>query len=83
VSTTHTSSGDRAVSSADEDDRPAIVDSPALDRWPTFTLDHTVEAVGSDGSRCTIHPSNVPEDRRLTAWITATDDAFVTLDEIR
>jgi hypothetical protein len=71
------------VSSVDEDDRSAAVDNPALDRWPTFMLDHTVESVGSDGSRCTIYPSTAPDGRRLTAWITATDDAFVAVGDIR
>ncbi|WP_251341729.1 DUF7511 domain-containing protein [Haloplanus halophilus] len=71
------------MSSTGEGDRPVAVDSPALDRWPTFALDHAIEAVGCDGSQCTIYPSDVPEDRRLTAWITATDDSFIAVDEIR
>jgi hypothetical protein len=71
------------VSSADEGDPPVAVDSPALDRWPTYTLDHTIEAVGSDGTQCTIYPSNVDEGRKLTAWITAEDDSFVAIDEIQ
>jgi len=71
------------VSSADEDGSPATVDSPALDRWPTYTLDHTIEAVGSDGTQCTMYPSNVPEDRRLTEWLTASDDSFIAIDEIQ
>jgi hypothetical protein len=75
--------GDRPVSSADESEPPVTVDSPALGRWPTFALDHSVEAVGSDGARCTIYPPDVPDDSRLTAWIAATDDAFVGVDEIR
>jgi hypothetical protein len=71
------------VSSADEEEPPVAVDSPALDRWPTYTLDHTIEAVGSDGEQCTIYPSTVDEGKRLTAWITASGDAFVPMDEIR
>jgi hypothetical protein len=71
------------VSSADEGDPPATVDSPALDRWPTYTLEHTIEAVGSDGSQCTVYPSDIDESCKLTAWITAEDDAFVAIDEIR
>lgn len=71
------------MSSADEEEPPVAVDSPALDRWPTYTLEHTIEAVGSDGRQCTIYPTTVPEDEKLTAWITATDDAFVAIDEIR
>jgi hypothetical protein len=70
------------VSSADENG-PAAVDSPTLDRWPTYALDHTIEAVGSDGTQCTVYPSDVPEDRRLSEWITASDDAFVAIDEVR
>ncbi|MFB6101050.1 MAG: hypothetical protein ABEJ73_00610 [Haloplanus sp.] len=71
------------MSSADDSEPTVAVDSPALDRWPTFTLDHSIEAVGCDGTQCTIYPSNVPEDRRLTAWITADEGAFVGIDEIR
>jgi hypothetical protein len=60
------------VSSADEG-APVAVDSPALDRWPTYALDHTIEEVGleefdSDRTQCTIYPPNVPEDETLTAW---------------
>lgn len=69
------------MSSADEP--PATVDSPALDRWPTFTLDHAIESVGSDGTQCTMYPSNVSEDRRLRAWISADEDSFIAVDEIR
>ena len=72
-----------AVSSADEGGPPAQVDSPALDRWPTYTLEYTIEAIGSDGKQCTMYPSNVDEERELTAWITAEDDAFVPIDEIQ
>jgi hypothetical protein len=71
------------VSSADEGDSPATVDSLALDRWPTYTLEYTIEAVGSDGSQCTVYPSDIDENCKLTAWITAEDDAFVAIDEIR
>jgi hypothetical protein len=71
------------VSSADEGEPPVAADTPALDRWPTYTLDHTIEAVGSDGEQCTIYPSVVDDGERLTAWITASDDAFVAIDEIR
>jgi hypothetical protein len=71
------------VSSADEGDPPAVADTPALDRWPTYTLDHTIEAVGGDGEQCTIYPSVVDDEERLTAWIAASDDAFVAIDEIR
>ena len=71
------------MSSADEGEPPVVADTPALDRWPTYTLDHTIEAVGSDGEQCTIYPSAVDDGKRLTAWITASDDAFVAIDEIR
>jgi len=71
------------VSSVDEGDPPVAADTPALDRWPTYTLEHTIEAVGSDGKQCTIYPSVVDGGERLTAWITASDDAFVAIDEIR
>ncbi|AZH24265.1 DUF7511 domain-containing protein [Haloplanus aerogenes] len=71
------------MSSADEGEPPAALDSPALDRWPTYPLDHTIEAVGSDGEQCTIYPSNVDEESELTAWITAKDDSFVAIDEIQ
>jgi hypothetical protein len=69
------------VSSADEGE--GVLDSPALDRWPTYTLEHTVEAVGSDGEQCTIYHPTVDDDEQLTAWITADDDAFVAMDEIQ
>ncbi|AXG09098.1 DUF7511 domain-containing protein [Haloplanus rubicundus] len=71
------------MSSADEGEPPVAADTSALDRWPTYTLDHTIEAVGSDGEQCTIFPSVVDDGERLTAWITASDDAFVAIDEIR
>jgi hypothetical protein len=71
------------VSSADEGEPPVAVDTPALDRWPTYTLDHAIEAVGSGGEQCTIYPAVVDDGERLTAWITASDDAFVAIDEIR
>jgi len=72
-----------AMSSADESDPPVTVDSPALDRWPTYPLEHTIEAVGSDGSQCTIYPSDVDEESKLTAWITAGEDSVVAIDEVR
>jgi hypothetical protein len=71
------------VSSVDEGEPPVTTDTPALDRWPTYTLDHAIETVGSDGEQCTIYPSTVDDDERLTAWITASGDAFVAIDEIR
>jgi len=71
------------VNSADEGDTSEAVDSPALDRWPTYPLEHTIEAVGTDRQQCTIYPADTPEDRKLTAWITAGGDAFVAIDEIR
>jgi hypothetical protein len=83
VCSIHTVSEDATVSSTDEGASPAAVDSPALDRWPTHSLEHTVEAVGSDGQQCTIYPPTVDEDAELTAWITANDGAFVAIDEIR
>lgn len=71
------------MSSADEGEPPSTLDSPVLDRWPTYTLEHTVEAVGSDGEQCTIYPPTVDEDETLVEWITATDDAFVAIEEVR
>jgi len=71
------------VSSADEGDSPVALDSPALDRWPTYTLEYTIEAVGSDGEQCTMYPSDIDEEDELTAWITAEDGAFVAIDEIQ
>jgi hypothetical protein len=66
------------MSSTDDPDVPT--DSPALDRWPTFRLDH---AVDDDGARCTIYPSDDSGARRTGAWITAHGDAFRALDELR
>ncbi|RCU46926.1 hypothetical protein DU504_06165 [Haloplanus salinus] len=62
------------MSSVDEGEPPVTTDTPALDRWPTYTLDHAIETVGSDGEQCTIYPS------RST---TTSGDAFVAIDEIR
>ncbi|WP_299335723.1 DUF7511 domain-containing protein [Haloplanus sp.] len=60
-------------------DRPDVTtDSPALDRWPTFRLDHEI----NDG-RCTVSPSTRRADGQTGAWITAHGDAFVALDEVR
>ncbi|MFB6255489.1 MAG: hypothetical protein ABEH58_01980 [Haloplanus sp.] len=69
------------MSPADEGE--VALDSPALDRWPTYTLEHTIEAVGSDGEQCTIYPQTVDEDGRLTEWIMSDDNAFVAIDEIQ
>jgi len=71
------------MSSADEGGPPVAVDSTALDRWPTYTLEHTIEAVGSDDQQCTIYPSTVDDGEKLTAWITASGDSFVAIDELR
>lgn len=71
------------MSSADGGEPLGALDSPALDRWPTYTLEHTVEAIGSDGEQCTIYPPMVDEDEKLTEWITANDDAFVAIEEVR
>ncbi|WP_338741108.1 DUF7511 domain-containing protein [Haloplanus salilacus] len=60
------------------DDPDVTPDSPALDRWPTFRLDHVI-----DDERCTIYPSDRSADRRTGAWITAHRDAFVALDGVR
>jgi hypothetical protein len=75
--------GGRSVSSADGPGQPVRVDSPALERWPTFALDHDIEAVEDDGLRCTIRPSDAADDDRNAAWIAATGDGFADLDEIR
>jgi hypothetical protein len=66
------------VSSADEPEPPVTVDSPALDRWPTFALDYHVET-HADGTRCTIRPRDDPDGR----WVAADDAGYVALDEIR
>lgn len=71
------------MSSTNEGDPPVAVDSSALDRWPTYTLEYTIEAVGSDGKQCTMYPSTVDEESELTAWITAEGGAFVAIEEIR
>lgn len=71
-----TQSGDRTVSSTDRPD--VTTDSPALNRWPTFRLDHVI-----DDGRCTVYPSTHSADRRTGAWITAHGDAFLALDEVR
>jgi hypothetical protein len=71
------------MSSVDEGETPVAVDSLALDRWPTYALEHTIEAVESDGQQCTIYPPTVDEGERLAEWITASDEAFVAMDEIR
>jgi hypothetical protein len=70
------------VSSTDEDEPPAGISNPTVDRWPTFTLDHAIEE-GSGGRQCTIYPTNVAEERRLTSWITASEDSYIGIDEIQ
>jgi hypothetical protein len=70
------------VSSSDEDDPLVTAQRPAVDRWPTFRLDHAIEDADG-GAQCTIYPSNVPEERRLTTWITADADSYIGIDEIR
>lgn len=32
---------------------------------------------------CTLHPENPPDDRQLTAWITAKQGSFVSLGDWR
>lgn len=63
------------------DDSEVATESTALDRWPTFRLDHAIEEDGD--TRCTMYPSNVSDDRQTGAWITAHGDAFLDIDEVR
>lgn len=47
--------------------------------------DHTVAEVVDtrDGRQCTIYPADVDEAALVTTWITADEDAFVDLEEMR
>lgn len=36
-----------------------------------------------DGRQCTIYPANVDDVELVTTWITADEDAFVALSEMR
>jgi hypothetical protein len=51
---------------------------PALDRWPTFALEHVV----ADGT-CTIYPTDIGADADGEAWIAAAAGDRVPLDEVR
>lgn len=48
---------------------------PELDAQMTATDDGTIE--------CTIYPTEAPDGRRTTTWITAEEGSYVALDEVR
>lgn len=45
-------------------------------------LDHRIEEY-EDRTECTVFPRDADEDAVVTQWITATDDAFVDLEDAR
>lgn len=45
-------------------------------------LDHRIESAG-ESRACTIFPRGADADELVTTWITAEDDAFVALEDVR
>ncbi|MUV58260.1 hypothetical protein SAMN04487947_2936 [Halogeometricum rufum] len=58
-------------------------DDAPLSELPTETLVGTVVEYDDAPDECTVYPLHADEDERLTTWISAKDDSFVELDEMR
>lgn len=66
----------------DTDRRPgATAPRPAEAETPMLCADVIVRDDGRE--ECTIYPAEPNDEEYVTVWITATDDAFVPIDEIR
>ena len=53
------------------------------DDWPTFELDFAVELADDGREKCTVFPRNATDTDILTTWITADEEAFFELEEVR
>lgn len=51
--------------------------------WPSFDLDFTVETDDAGREQCTIYPESASEEEIVTTWMTAGENAFVNVSEIR
>jgi hypothetical protein len=64
------------------DDAPFVPDADAADRDADL-LRSVVVAYEGSADRQTLYPADASEIERLTHWLSADADAFVTLDERR
>jgi hypothetical protein len=64
------------------DDAPVVPDADATDRDADH-LRSVVVAYEGSADRQTLYPVDASEIERLTHWLSADADAFVTLDEMR
>ncbi|GGL48826.1 DUF7511 domain-containing protein [Halocalculus aciditolerans] len=55
---------------------------PARGDHDALELDARIERY-DDEELCTIHPADADDDTLVTTWLSARDDAFVDLDEMR
>lgn len=46
-------------------------------------LTATIERYEDQADICTIHPVEPPEDRAVTAWISAEEGSFMAITEVR
>ncbi|QWC20193.1 hypothetical protein [Halorubrum sp. 2020YC2] len=53
-------------------------------RTPTYEVfEAAIVSDDEDSTECTIFPRDVDEDRRTTAWITAREGAYCSVDSMR
>ncbi|WP_226481220.1 DUF7511 domain-containing protein [Natrinema amylolyticum] len=50
---------------------------------PTAELDHVTIENDDAPDECAIFPHEASEDEQMTAWISAHDDSFVSLESMR
>jgi len=53
-----------------------------LDAWPSFVLVSVVESATGGPDRCTVYPHGADE-ALATEWITAEEDSFVSVADVR
>jgi hypothetical protein len=58
-------------------------DEAPLPELPTETLVGTVVEYDDAPDECTVYPLHADDEERLTTWISAKEDSFVGLDEMR
>lgn len=65
------------------DDRTDALAGPASDAGPEETYLGAVVEYDDAPDECTIYPADIPGERLVTTWLSASGGAFVALDDVR
>lgn len=54
-----------------------------LNRWPVFDIEFVIESTDLGKDQCTLYPRGAEEEEMMTEWVTADENAYVSLSDVR